>query len=63
MLNLRKIKLIVILKNVLKLLLLIKNDISKKLINGPINKNNFLNKKYLGITEYTINLIKKNLPC
>tara|TARA_B100001029_G_C15045133_1_gene446542 strand:+ start:766 stop:1707 length:942 start_codon:yes stop_codon:yes gene_type:complete len=31
---------------------LIKNNISKKLINGPINKNNFLNKKYLGITEY-----------
>uniref|UniRef100_UPI00094C6068 4-hydroxythreonine-4-phosphate dehydrogenase PdxA n=1 Tax=Pelagibacter ubique TaxID=198252 RepID=UPI00094C6068 len=24
----------------------------KKFINGPINKKNFLNKKYLGITEY-----------
>ena len=22
------------------------------LLNGPINKSNFLNKKYLGITEY-----------
>ena len=26
--------------------------ISYKLINGPINKSNFLNKKFLGITEY-----------
>jgi len=31
---------------------LIKNNISNKLINGPINKKNFLNKKYLGVTEY-----------
>ena len=31
---------------------LIKNKFSKKLINGPINKGSFLNKKYLGITEY-----------
>ena len=26
--------------------------VSYKLINGPINKSSFLNKKYLGITEF-----------
>ena len=31
--------------------IIIKNKIYK-LINGPISKKNFLNKKYLGITEY-----------
>ncbi len=31
---------------------LIKNNFSYKLINGPINKSSFLNKKFLGITEY-----------
>ena len=31
---------------------LIKRKLSNKLINGPINKSSFLNKKYLGITEY-----------
>ncbi len=31
---------------------LIRNKISDKLINGPINKKSFLNKKFLGITEY-----------
>ena len=31
---------------------LIKSGISDKLINGPISKKKFLNKKYLGITEY-----------
>jgi len=31
---------------------LIKKGISNKLINGPINKKNFLNNKFLGITEY-----------
>ena len=31
---------------------LIKKNFSNKLINGPINKAAFLNKKYLGITEY-----------
>ena len=31
---------------------LIKNKFSDKLINGPISKKNFLNKKYLGMTEY-----------
>ncbi len=31
---------------------LIKDKFSDKLINGPINKKTFLNKKFLGITEY-----------
>ncbi len=31
---------------------IIKNGNSNKLINGPISKSTFLNKKYLGITEY-----------
>jgi len=31
---------------------IIKNDYSYKLINGPINKTSFLNKKFLGVTEY-----------
>ena len=31
---------------------LIKKKISNKLINGPISKKSFLNKKFLGITEY-----------
>jgi len=31
---------------------LIKNGYTDKLINGPINKKTFLNKKFLGITEY-----------
>ena len=31
---------------------LIKKNISKKLINGPISKKHFLNGKHLGITEY-----------
>ncbi len=31
---------------------LIKNKYSNKLINGPVNKKTFLNKKFLGITEY-----------
>ena len=41
---------------------LIKDGISKKLINGPIDKKKFLNKKYLGITEYISKYfnIKKN---
>jgi 4-hydroxythreonine-4-phosphate dehydrogenase len=29
-----------------------KTNYTKKLINGPISKKNFLNKKFLGITEY-----------
>ena len=31
---------------------LIKNKFSYKLINGPIDKSSFLDKKYLGVTEY-----------
>ena len=31
---------------------LIKNGFTKKFINGPINKKTFLNKKFLGITEF-----------
>jgi 4-hydroxythreonine-4-phosphate dehydrogenase len=41
---------------------LINNGFSNKLINGPISKKNFLQKKYLGITEYLCSefSIKKN---
>ena len=31
---------------------LLKSGLTNKLINGPISKNSFLNKKFLGITEY-----------
>tara|TARA_B100001093_G_scaffold212389_1_gene203844 strand:+ start:6699 stop:7655 length:957 start_codon:yes stop_codon:yes gene_type:complete len=31
---------------------ILSSGFTKKFINGPINKKNFLNKKYLGITEY-----------
>ena len=31
---------------------IIKDGYTDKMINGPINKTNFLNKKFLGITEY-----------
>jgi 4-hydroxy-L-threonine phosphate dehydrogenase PdxA len=34
---------------------LIKKNLSDKLINGPINKKTFLNKKTPGITEYISN--------
>ena len=37
---------------------LINNNISHKLINGPISKKNFLDKKYPGITEYISNKLK-----
>ena len=33
---------------------------TNKLINGPINKKNFLNKKFLGITEYISYKFKRN---
>ena len=47
----------ILLKNFIKksfeiALILIQRGFTKKLINGPINKKNFLNKKFLGITEY-----------
>jgi 4-hydroxy-L-threonine phosphate dehydrogenase PdxA len=39
---------------------LIKNKFSDKFINGPINKINFLNKKFLGLTEYISQKFKIN---
>ena len=38
---------------------LISNGFTYKLLNGPINKKNFLNKKYFGVTEYISNNFKK----
>jgi len=38
---------------------LIKEKISNKLLNGPINKKEFLNKEYLGITEYIASKINQ----
>tara|TARA_Y200000002_G_scaffold254605_1_gene211117 strand:- start:649 stop:1611 length:963 start_codon:yes stop_codon:yes gene_type:complete len=35
----------------------------KKFINGPISKKNFLNYKYLGITEYITNSVSKKKTC
>ena len=37
---------------------LLKKGVSNKLINGPINKKNFLENKFLGITEYISNNFK-----
>ena len=37
---------------------LIQNGLTIKFINGPINKKNFLNKKFLGITEFISNKFK-----
>jgi 4-hydroxythreonine-4-phosphate dehydrogenase len=34
---------------------LLKNNVSNKLINGPISKKTFLNKKFNGVTEYLAN--------
>jgi len=39
---------------------LIKKKISYKFLNGPINKNIFLKKKYLGMTEYISKYFKTN---
>tara|TARA_B100001057_G_scaffold496907_1_gene599650 strand:- start:723 stop:1688 length:966 start_codon:yes stop_codon:yes gene_type:complete len=39
---------------------IIKSGYSNKLINGPINKSTFLNKKYLGLTEYISKKFKIN---
>ena len=39
---------------------IIKRGITYKFINGPINKSNFLNKKFLGITEYISKHFKVN---
>ena len=38
---------------------LIKNRLTHKLINGPINKTKTLNRKYLGITEYIADNFKQ----
>ncbi len=38
---------------------LIKNQYTNKLINGPINKKTFLNKKFLGVTEYIASKFNK----
>jgi len=39
---------------------ILKSGITNKLINGPISKKSFLNKKFLGITEYLANKTKVN---
>tara|TARA_B100001121_G_C18631187_1_gene594453 strand:- start:294 stop:1259 length:966 start_codon:yes stop_codon:yes gene_type:complete len=39
---------------------ILKSGITNKLINGPISKKSFLNKKFLGITEYLANKAKVN---
>ena len=38
---------------------LLEKKITNKFLNGPINKKKFLNKKYLGITEYISNYFNK----
>ena len=38
---------------------LIKNGFTNKLINGPINKKEFLNKRYLGVTEFIADNFKE----
>ena len=42
---------------------LIKKEKIKSFINGPISKKNFLNKKYLGITEYISDYFSKKNTC
>ena len=39
---------------------ILKSGITNKFINGPISKNTFLNKKFLGITEYLAKKTKAN---
>jgi len=39
---------------------ILKSGITNKLINGPISKTSFLNKKFLGITEYLVKKTKVN---
>ncbi|MDB2428004.1 4-hydroxythreonine-4-phosphate dehydrogenase PdxA [Candidatus Pelagibacter bacterium] len=39
---------------------ILKSGVTNKLINGPISKNSFLNKKFLGITEYLAKKTKAN---
>ena len=38
---------------------LIKNDFTNKFINGPVNKKEFLNRKYLGVTEFIADNFKQ----
>ena len=42
---------------------IIKSGLTDKLINGPISKKNFLNKKFLGITEYISKKFKTKKTC
>ena len=42
---------------------LIKKEKIKRFINGPISKKNFLDKKFLGITEYISNYFSKKNTC
>ena len=39
---------------------LIRDDFTNKLLNGPINKKKFLDKKYLGVTEYVAKRFGQN---
>ena len=41
---------------------LLKDKFSYKLINGPINKDSFLKKKFLGVTEYISHKFKVSNP-
>ena len=42
---------------------IIKKEKIRKFINGPISKKHFLNKKYLGMTEYISNYFSKKNTC
>ena len=42
---------------------IIKKEKIRKLINGPISKKDFLNKKYLGMTEYISDYFSKKNTC
>ena len=42
---------------------IIKSKITNKFLNGPINKEKFLNKKYLGITEYISEIFGDKKTC
>ena len=42
---------------------ILKSNKIKKFINGPISKKNFLNKKYLGMTEYISKSFSKKKTC
>ncbi len=39
---------------------ILKTDVTDKFINGPVNKSNFLNSKFLGMTEYISNKFNVN---